>query len=80
MTKVTFCLDGMNSLHVFKGWTNPYKKSKYLWTNEGKEADLLLQGDDAINFISIELHEDSEDDLHSGKIVWGLIDNEYFPN
>lgn len=36
-------MDGMGSLHIFKGKISPFRKSAYLYTNNGKESDLFIQ-------------------------------------
>ena len=41
--KTTIIEDNMGSLHIFKGWVEPFKKGAYLYTVDGREADLFIQ-------------------------------------
>lgn len=75
----TLQIDGMGYVHVWRGDVNPRKVGNFLYVANGKEADLLVMGDEDIRSLLNNLSFVDEQQLKAGYAVTTKNTlNEYF--
>ena len=74
----TLQLDSMGSLHAWKGEHNPYRKSGYLYTVNGKEAELFI-ADWEVDYALEHLTEEEREHLKRGySLITKNLPSDYF--
>lgn len=75
----TLQMDGMGYLHVWRGDVSPRKVGSYLYKADGKEAELLIMGDEDIHSFMENLSKYDIDYLERGySVTTKNIPTEYF--